>query len=82
MPVSAAAKAMPMSRNTRRVIFHSPSPAHWARVPTGMGSALSCFIMSNTASPGARPAISPVTKYHPLQVFVVDGLLLGDAALG
>jgi hypothetical protein len=56
MPVSAAAKAMPMSRKDTQGDLPLPFAGPLARVPEGIGSAFSFFIMSNTASPGAgRP---------------------------
>ena len=35
MPTRAAPKANPRSRKTRRVIFHSPSPANSTWMPSG-----------------------------------------------
>ena len=61
MPMSAAPKAMPRSRNTSRVIFHSPSPAHSAVTSGGRGLALSSSCRSRTASPGGTPAVSAKT---------------------
>jgi hypothetical protein len=61
MSSSAPPNASPRSRNTSRVIFHSPSPVHSTSGPFGVGLSLSLNMRPMTASAGLRPAVSPNT---------------------
>ena len=65
-----------------RVICHSPSPAQSTRVPGGSGSRFTLDCISRIASAGARPDHFAENEDHPLQVLVIDGLIVRDLDKG